>query len=144
MGTWRKAIGWVFAVTTVAVLAASPANAASARDPLGVTVIPATPNVSPPPVKTEKIRRGAGDGFRDCPDCPEVVVVPAGSFRMGDLSGTADRNEKPVRRVTIPDAFAVGKYEVIFTEWEACLSAAGCSQKVRPYCKERLSKRPKR
>jgi hypothetical protein len=28
-----------------------------------------------------------GKVFRDCADCPEMLVVPAGFFRMGDLSG---------------------------------------------------------
>jgi formylglycine-generating enzyme required for sulfatase activity len=68
----------------------------------------------------------AGDVFRDCPKCPDMVVVPAGSFRMGDLSGARDRNAKPVRRVTIPRAFAVGKYEVTFTQWHLCVSAGAC------------------
>src|SRR5208337_2332625 len=29
------------------------------------------------------MRPGSGQSFRDCPDCPEMVVVPAGSFTMG-------------------------------------------------------------
>ena len=129
MRIWSRAIGWAFAVTTVGALTGAPANAASARDPVGVAASPATPIVTPSPAKTEKKGRPAGEQFRDCQDCPALVVVPAGSFRMGDLSGTPDRNEKPVRRVTIPDAFAVGKYEVTFTEWEACLSAGACSHR---------------
>ena len=54
----------------------------------------------------------AGKVFKDCDDCPEMVVIPAGSFRMGDLSGAGDDDEKPVHQVTIPKSFAVGKYEV--------------------------------
>jgi formylglycine-generating enzyme required for sulfatase activity len=62
-----------------------------------------------------------GKVFRDCADCPEMVVVPAGSFRMGDLNGTGDSNEKPVHKVTIPRAFAVGKYEVTQLEWRSIM-----------------------
>ena len=69
-----------------------------------------------------------GDMFRDCPECPEMVVVPAGSFTMGSPSSEKGRddNEGPVHRVRIPAPFAVGKYEVTFAEWDACVSAGGC------------------
>lgn len=42
-----------------------------------------------------------------------------------------DSDEGPQHRVTIPKAFAVGKYEVRFAEWDACVSAGGCG-KYRP------------
>ena len=56
-----------------------------------------------------------------------MVVVPAGSFRMGDLNGGGADDEKPVHTVTIGEAFAVGKYEVTFAEWDACVAAGGCN-----------------
>lgn len=67
--------------------------------------------------------------FRDCPECPEMVVVPAGSFMMGSPSSEKDReqNEGPQHRVTISRAFAVGKYEVTFAEWDACVADGGCN-----------------
>ena len=70
----------------------------------------------------------AGDVFRDCPHCPEMVVAPAGNFSMGSPSSEAERfdDEGPVHRVTIPAGFAVGVYEVTFAEWNACMSAGGC------------------
>ena len=69
-----------------------------------------------------------GEVFRDCPECPELVVVPSGSFMMGSPSGEAGRgaNEGPVHRVAIGYPFAVGVYEVTFREWDACVSAGGC------------------
>ena len=69
-----------------------------------------------------------GRVFRDCDACPEMVVVPAGSFMMGSPSSEEGRDddEGPVHRVTIPAAFAVGKYEVTFSEWEACVAGGGC------------------
>ena len=60
-----------------------------------------------------------GDTFKDCPDCPQMVVVPAGSFDMGDLSGDGQKNQRPVHRVTIPRPFAVGVYEVTQAEWRS-------------------------
>jgi formylglycine-generating enzyme required for sulfatase activity len=68
-----------------------------------------------------------GRVFRDCPDCPEMVVVPAGSFLMGSNDGGAD--EKPVHQVTIAKPFAVGKFDVTFAEWDACVSTGGCKYK---------------
>ena len=71
--------------------------------------------------------RQAGDRFRDCPGCPEVVVVPAGSFQMGSPTGEQGRDGDETRRsVTIRAAFAVGVREVTFAEWDACVSAGGC------------------
>ena len=54
----------------------------------------------------------AGDSFRDCPTCPEMVVIPAGSFQMGSPADEPDRgdDEGPVRTVTIAEPFAMGKY----------------------------------
>ena len=73
-------------------------------------------------------RKQPGAEFKDCDECPEMVVVPAGKFRMGSPLLEADRNEDegPQHGVTIPEPFAVGKYEVTFAEWDACVSAGGC------------------
>ena len=56
-----------------------------------------------------------------------MVVVPAGSFMMGSLSSEKDRDddEGPVHRVTIPEPFAVGKYEVTRGEFARFVSATG-------------------
>lgn len=73
-----------------------------------------------------------GREFRDCPIvCPEMVVVPAGGFLMGSPANEQDRStdEGPQRKVTIAAPFAVGKYEVTFEEWDACVSAGGCSHR---------------
>ena len=56
-------------------------------------------------------------------------MVPAGRFRMGDLSGDGDSDEQPVHDVTIVAPFAVGKYEVTFAEWDACVVAGGCTHR---------------
>ena len=62
--------------------------------------------------------------FKDCNDgCPEMVVIPAGSFVMGS---TEVDQEKPPHPVTFRQSFAIGKYEVTFAEWEACVRGGGC------------------
>lgn len=71
-----------------------------------------------------------GTVFRDCPECPEMVVIPAGSFIMGSPESEKGRSiiyEGPQHRVIIPRAFALGKYEVTFAEWDACARGGGCN-----------------
>ena len=68
-----------------------------------------------------------GETFQDCDECPKMVVIPSGSFRMGSPArerGPSD--ERPLHRVRIDYRFAVGVYEVTFAEWYACLDAGGC------------------
>ncbi len=52
--------------------------------------------------------------FRDCADCPEMVIVPAGTFTMGAPDDEPDRQrwDGPQTKVTIPKPFALGKFEV--------------------------------
>src|SRR5262249_39488387 len=62
-----------------------------------------------------------GDMFKECASCPEMVVVPAGSFIMGSPENEAGRrgHEGPQRKVTIRQPFAVGKFEITWGEWRA-------------------------
>jgi formylglycine-generating enzyme required for sulfatase activity len=57
-----------------------------------------------------------------------MVVVPAGSLMMGSPSIEVGRSnyEGPQRKVIIQLPFAVGKYEVTFAEWDACVADGGC------------------
>ena len=56
----------------------------------------------------------------------EMVSIPGGTFRMGDLSGEGDDDEWPVHGVTVP-AFRLGKHEVTFAQWDACVTDGGCN-----------------
>ena len=69
-----------------------------------------------------------GQTFRDCAQCPDMVVVPAGSFTMGSPPDEAGRfeNEGPTQTVTLTRPFAVAKFEVRFDEWAACVQDQGC------------------
>ena len=75
-----------------------------------------------------KRQRSAGTVFRDCEECPQMVVLPSGSFMMGSPDGEEgrDEDESPRHLVKIEYRFAVGVYEVTFDEWEACVAAGGC------------------
>jgi formylglycine-generating enzyme required for sulfatase activity len=80
-----------------------------------------------PPTAPAAIVRKAGDLFRDCESCPEMIVAPGGVFMMGSPAKEKPRfaNEGPQREVTI-EAFAVSRYEVTFAEWDSCLAASAC------------------
>lgn len=66
--------------------------------------------------------------FRDCETCPEMVVLPAGEFQMGAPADEPGRqpSEGPQLLVRIARPIAVGKFEISFDEWEACLLDGGC------------------
>jgi len=74
------------------------------------------------------IKPGSGESFKDCPECPEMVVIPAGSFTMGSPEEEPMRivNEGPQHEVTIAKPFAAGKFAVTFAEWDACVAGGGC------------------
>ena len=65
--------------------------------------------------------------IRDCPACPEMVVVPAGTFTLGTSASATEvdleRGEAPPQPVTIARAFALGRYEVSVAEFRAFVDA---------------------
>jgi formylglycine-generating enzyme required for sulfatase activity len=65
-----------------------------------------------------------GATFRDCADCPEMVVVPAGSFRMGSETRQAKSDEQPVHEVNVP-GFAIGRTEVTRAQYRLFASETG-------------------
>jgi formylglycine-generating enzyme required for sulfatase activity len=73
------------------------------------------------------LKPGRGERFRDCPECPEVVVVPAGSFTMGSPAGepgrAAEREDQV--RVSIAKPVAVGAFPVTRGEFAAFAMATG-------------------
>ena len=77
-------------------------------------------------LKSEKKWPGRllGEAFQDCPICPEMIVIPAGSFMMGSLDGKA--NELPIHNVDIKE-FVMSKAEITFEQWDACVEDGICS-----------------
>jgi len=108
---------------------------------------PPTPPQQPqsPPQRTggdpaRQITPGSRRTFRDslangsaCSFCPELVVAPAGQFQMGSPNSEPSREpwlrgvESPQVSITVPSAFAVGRYSVTFDEWDACVNDGGCN-----------------
>jgi len=75
----------------------------------------------------------SGTALRDCPECPEMVVIPPGSFQMGSPSSERGRwkDEGPVHKVTIRYPLAVGKYPITRGEWRKYVSETGKSSHGR-------------
>src|SRR5262249_1174731 len=69
-----------------------------------------------------------GGTFKECANCPEMVVVPSGSFMMGSPENEVGRasNEGPQRLVTIATPFAVARFEITSMEAAACVAHRGC------------------
>ena len=88
-----------------------------------------------PPGNESSTTLTAGMQFRDVlrsgGEGPLMVMVPTGSFTMG--SGSPENEDGtisfvgPQHRVTISRQFAVGVYEVMFAEWDACVAGGGCA-----------------
>jgi formylglycine-generating enzyme required for sulfatase activity len=70
----------------------------------------------------------AGQTIKDCADCPEMVVIPAGSFMMGSPDDEKDRRsdgrEGPVHVVRIGSSFALGKHELTRGEFSRFADAS--------------------
>ncbi|WP_208347953.1 formylglycine-generating enzyme family protein [Pseudaestuariivita rosea] len=88
--------------------------------------------------------------FRECDVCPEMIVMPLGSFMMGAIPGESRNpfdfygdgatgrvrapdeiniipSEHPRHRVQIDIPFAIGRNEVTHAEWMACVEGGGCT-----------------
>ncbi|MFM9942434.1 MAG: SUMF1/EgtB/PvdO family nonheme iron enzyme [Hyphomicrobiaceae bacterium] len=114
------------------------------QTPPKTQVPPTQPPQQPPTQKASndpgrQVPAGSGQFFRDplqggatCPQCPQMVVVPAGSFSLGSAVSEPEREgwkkgvESPQVRISIPQPFAVARYAVTFDEWNACTSDGGC------------------
>jgi formylglycine-generating enzyme required for sulfatase activity len=92
--------------------------------------------VAAPAAAAEPSARPPGTSFIDCPECPVMVVVPAGRFTRGSPPEETAREavpareagwERPQHPVDIAAPFAIGKYPVTRGQWLACVAAGGCA-----------------
>ena len=127
-------VTWGFAAFTLvakSITSSSPQGAREAKPAAGILPAAVVPKV--------------GESFRDCANCPEMVVVPAGSFVMGSPKDEPERNnaprsvrvwqdllkdpnrddrdEGPLHGITIKRSFAAGKYAVTRDEFEAFVTS---------------------
>lgn len=129
----RKSQVAVAAPPPVAAAPAAPSIAVQPAPPQSVPnatagLIQSAPIATSPPQHQERILRPK-DVFKDCDVCPEMVVVPAGTFTMGSPAAEKGRtgDEGPEHLVAFARPFAVGKFSVTFAEWDACVAGGGCN-----------------
>ncbi|BBE72624.1 SUMF1/EgtB/PvdO family nonheme iron enzyme [Oharaeibacter diazotrophicus] len=82
----------------------------------------------PKPAVVPRTDHPVGTLFRDCTDCPEMTVLPAGKLLLGSAATEAghDASEAPQVAVTIARPFAVSTHEITFDDWETCALEGGC------------------
>lgn len=97
---------------------AAPPAPPPAKSPESVGRLPEAPK----PAAAAPVR-----GFRDCPECPELVLVPAGKGKIGasEAEKTRETDDLPVRVVTVSRPFAMGRTEVTRDEFAAFVEATG-------------------
>ena len=119
-------------------LASTRVKALSLSD--GRPVAMALPPVQPVPV-ARPIQPGAT--FKDCDDCPEMVVIPSGTFMMGTKDDPfakipSPKDEQPQHAVSIR-SFSIGKYEVTQEQWYSVMGNTPSNFKGRTLPVERVS-----
>ena len=67
-----------------------------------------------------------GASWRDCADCPEMVLIPPGNFVMGSVDPEAASDEWPPHPVSVARPFALSKFTVTVGQYSACVAAGGC------------------
>jgi formylglycine-generating enzyme required for sulfatase activity len=116
IGVWFVAKNWPPATAPV-----SPQPEPSVTAPPEAAEGPLTP-------ERERALR-PNDIFKECAACPEMIVVPAGSFAMGSPASEAghQNEESPQHSVSFAKSFAVARFAVTFEEWDACAVDGGCN-----------------
>ncbi len=82
-----------------------------------------------PTVRRFVLQKAVPERFRDCAVCPEMVALPAGTFRMGSPLSEQGRqgHEGHVRVVSIGASFAIGRHEVTVSEFRRFVDQTGYS-----------------
>ena len=119
----RSFFPFAFSIAAAVLSTGAYSSAASGNGPTLPGEIRVTPvaDIQPKPILP-------GTVFRDCPQCPEMVVVPAGTFVMGRQADDRTPRLGPRHDVHIARPFAVGRFEVTFAQWKACVADGGCLQ----------------
>ena len=100
-----------------------------------VQLVASPPVVSSPANRLQPATVAAGSRFKDCDDCPEMVVIPAGRFTMGAAPGEEESTKLPdnLRNGSQPQhgvdvaGFAAGRFEITRGQYRAFVEATGRS-----------------
>lgn len=83
----------------------------------GVAVMAPQPVAASAPQAGVLLDLPAGRVFRDCPECPELVVIPEGRTTRRDRTGRDLPEQEPV----VIRSFAIGRTEVTQRQWRALM-----------------------
>jgi formylglycine-generating enzyme required for sulfatase activity len=97
-----------------------PRNLQSSIEQRRATTQPATK------LKNRELGTIFRDILKDGTQGPEMIVIPAGRFEMGEIHAVGNGHDKPVHTVYIRNAFALNRYEVTFEEYAKYANAMGC------------------
>ena len=108
----------------------SPSAVPQTPAPVPAAEPPAAPVSVGPPPKIAANDAG-GEVFKECDECPDMVVVPAGKSMLGSPPGESGRQtfESAPHLVEIAKPFAVGRYAVTFAQWDACYAEGACGHR---------------
>ena len=68
-----------------------------------------------------------GHIFKECRNCPEMIVLPAGKFTMGSPPDEPERRDNEHQHeITFARPFALSRTAVTWDQWEACLRDRWC------------------
>lgn len=68
-----------------------------------------------------------GETFKECRNCPEMIVLPPGDFAMGSPADEPlRRDNEPQQQISISRAFAMSKTPVTWDQWESCVRDNWC------------------
>jgi formylglycine-generating enzyme required for sulfatase activity len=97
------------------------------REELAKLAAPPLPAGAAPLTAAQERGLRPKDAFRECKECPEMEVLPAGAFTMGSPAGEQgrDKNEGPQHVVTLARPFAAGKFHVTRDQFAAFVQATG-------------------
>lgn len=118
-----RRLGLIFMGLLYLALATGPGLAQEAPTPDTV------PQASKPALPKDRFGIAPGARFQDCEQCPEMVVIPPGSFQMGSPADEQGRSsdEGPVHEVSFDRPFAIGRYEITLAQWRSCVEARACN-----------------
>ncbi len=93
----------------------------------GIMTVAVSTHCGEPLTATQERALKPKDTFKECVHCPEMVVVPAGSVRMGSPANEKDRksDEGPQHVVSFGRPFAVGRFHVTVDQFAAFVAATG-------------------
>jgi formylglycine-generating enzyme required for sulfatase activity len=132
----REAEARLKVLEQVAVVAPPVAPTVPAGDPCSGAVTASFPSRCAAPLTAAQERRlKPKDSFKECADCPEMVVVPAGAFTMGSPEKEEGhyKDESPQHVVTIGQQFAVGKLHVTVDQFEVFVRETGYAASSKCY-----------